>query len=68
MTPLALADKMAFLATRVWDDAWIETFYGVGVDWRMSRAMLYGNAGQSSPLDSDELAKTVFAYTGRHSI
>ena len=62
MIPLALADKMAFLATHVWDDAWIETFYGVGVDWRMSRAILYGNAEQSSPLDPAMVVPVAFVW------
>lgn len=52
MMPLAIADKMAFLTIGVWDNAWLDASFGVGVDWRMSRAMLYGNADQSSPLDS----------------
>ena len=66
MMPLTLADKMDFLTTGVWDYAWLDASLAVGLDWRMSRAMLYENADQSSPLDSDLF--NPFAHDDRHSI
>lgn len=68
MTPLALADKMAFLTTGVWDIAWLDTGFGVVSGWYSLRTDLYNPPNEAWAIRSNvtEMVTNDACFHGRH--
>ena len=66
MTPLALADKMAFLTTGVWDQMWLDTGRAVESGWYSCRTDLY-NATNDAWSVAFDVADSI-SGAQRHSI